>query len=118
MLSSKTRRHFSEHLREYFFCIDHKGLLFLEESEPKNFTNAVRDPRFLKHMYKHVKPNESGRWTEYPWLHECWGEYNFIKTAHWPVVFSHLEDSEPPQLVFNCDYRLPFHPENLRVGLD
>ena len=33
--------------REWFYYIDHKGTLFLEETEPKNYTSCLKDDRFL-----------------------------------------------------------------------
>ncbi len=42
--------------REYYYYIDHKvltiallnkGLLYLEETEPKNFTSCLKDDKFL-----------------------------------------------------------------------
>ena len=33
--------------REWFYYIDHKGMLFLEETEPKNYTSCLKDERFL-----------------------------------------------------------------------
>jgi len=41
--------------REWFYYIDHKvtspspfqGLLFLEETEPKNFTSCLKETKFL-----------------------------------------------------------------------
>ncbi len=48
--------------RDYFFFIDHrvkmeyiciyrKGNLYLEETEPKNFTNCIKDNGFLVRMF-------------------------------------------------------------------
>lgn len=33
--------------RDYFMYIDHKGFLYLEETEPKNFTSCIKDARFF-----------------------------------------------------------------------
>ena len=33
--------------REWFYYIDHKGMLFLEETEPKNYTSCLKDDKFL-----------------------------------------------------------------------
>ena len=33
--------------REWFYFIDHKGMLFLEETEPKNYTSCLKDDNFL-----------------------------------------------------------------------
>jgi len=33
--------------RDYFMYIDHKGQLFLEETEPKNYVTCIKDPKFF-----------------------------------------------------------------------
>ena len=47
--------------REYFYYIDHKvaylsfmsqGLLYLEETEPKNYTSCLKDDKFLVNLSK------------------------------------------------------------------
>ena len=47
-LFPKNKANFCTTSREYFFLIDHKGLLYLEETNPKNFTSCIKDTRFLK----------------------------------------------------------------------
>lgn len=42
-------------LREYFFHIDFKGLLYLEEGGPYIFANAVKDKKFLAQFYNNLK---------------------------------------------------------------
>lgn len=48
---NKFKRSFCSINRDYFFFIDHKGYLYLEESEPKIYPNAIKDKKFLKHFY-------------------------------------------------------------------
>lgn len=38
---------FSKFNRDYFMYIDYKGYLYLEETEPKNFTSCIKDDRFF-----------------------------------------------------------------------
>ena len=47
--------------REYFYQIDHKGMLFLEETEPKNYTSCLKDAQFLDFFFKNLRKNETGQ---------------------------------------------------------
>lgn len=42
-------------LREYFFHIDFKGLLYLEDGGPYIFANAVKDKKFLRQFYSNLR---------------------------------------------------------------
>ena len=33
--------------REWFYYIDHKGMLYCEDTEPKNYTSCLKDENFL-----------------------------------------------------------------------
>lgn len=51
--------------REWFYFIDHKGMLFLEETEPKNYTSCLKDTRFLNFFFSNLRLNETGQFNEY-----------------------------------------------------
>lgn len=54
---TQTSKRFNHDLREWFFMIDNKvqltdtltpkGLLYLEETEPKIYPNAIKDEKFM-----------------------------------------------------------------------
>ena len=46
--------------REWFYYIDHKGMLYLEETEPKNYTSCLKDDRFLVRKANNPKVNFVG----------------------------------------------------------
>ena len=46
--------------REWFYYIDHKGMLFLEETEPKNYTSCLKDDRFLVSPFSDDNEEYSG----------------------------------------------------------
>jgi hypothetical protein len=46
--------------REWFYFIDHKGMLFNEETHPKNYTSCLKDTNFLNFFFKNIRPNETG----------------------------------------------------------
>ena len=51
--------------REYFYYVDHQGMLFLDDSRMKNFTAALKEKRLLFNFFKRLKMNETGRYHEF-----------------------------------------------------
>ena len=47
-------------IREYFYYMDHQGMLFLDDSKMKNFTSAFKDKQFLKFFITRIKKNDTG----------------------------------------------------------
>lgn len=47
--------------REYFYYIDHQGMLFLDDSRMKNFTSCFKDKKFLQFFFKRVRANTTGK---------------------------------------------------------
>lgn len=59
--------------REWFYFIDSKGLLYLEETEPKIFTSALKDKKFLVSLlslqnffFQNIRRNNTNSFTHYP----------------------------------------------------
>ena len=46
---------FKPYKREWFYYIDHKGMLFLEETHPKNYTSCLKDDKFLDFFFGALK---------------------------------------------------------------
>lgn len=51
---------FKPYKREWFYFIDNKGLLYLEETEPKNYTSCLKDAKFLDFFFGSFKLNNTG----------------------------------------------------------
>lgn len=78
--------------RNYFYVIDLKGQLHLEDSKFRNFTTCSKDQKFLSFFFRHLRINDSGiepiqfleggkRWfvpEPYPYLSTCGQEINFV----------------------------------------
>ncbi len=47
-------------IREYFYYMDHQGMLFLDDSKMMNFTAAFKDKQFLKFFITRIKKNDTG----------------------------------------------------------
>ena len=47
-------------IREYFYYIDHQGMLYLDDSKLKNFTSCFKDKQFLKFFISRIKHNNTG----------------------------------------------------------
>ncbi|KAL4464684.1 hypothetical protein ABPG74_011245 [Tetrahymena malaccensis] len=100
-------------LREYFFFIDHKGLLYLDDQDSYNFTNCLKDKRFMKNFYKNLIKNKTGRNLNYSHVSECWGEYNYVRSSVKPIVFSHL-DEQKEELHYSLYLTETFDPSEVR----
>lgn len=78
-------------IREYFYYIDHQGMLFLDDSKMKNFTSCFKEKDFLVFFFKRVRPNKSGRYeAEFPYISLCGRERNYIRCDDLPIVFTHV----------------------------
>ncbi|XP_044758815.1 UPF0598 protein CG30010 [Coccinella septempunctata] len=78
------------HVREYFYYIDHQGMLFLDDSKMKNFTSCIKEKKFLRFFFNQLKQNDTNRYTEFPYLSKCGKERNFVRCDDCPFVFTHI----------------------------
>ncbi|XP_032037076.1 UPF0598 protein C8orf82 homolog [Aythya fuligula] len=77
--------------REYFYYIDHRGQLFLDDAKVKNFITCFKDERFLTFFFERLRPNRSGRYeAAFPYLSPCGRERNYVRCEDRPVVFTRL----------------------------
>ncbi|CAD7012132.1 UPF0598 protein CG30010 [Ceratitis capitata] len=82
-------------IREYFYYIDHEGMLFLDDAKMKNFTSCFKEKQFLKFFFSRVKLNDTKRYNEhFPYLSLCGRERNFIRCDDTPIVFTHVISDE------------------------
>ncbi|XP_050326588.1 UPF0598 protein CG30010 [Bactrocera neohumeralis] len=88
-------------IREYFYYIDHEGMLFLDDAKMKNFTSCFKEKKFLKFFFSRVKLNDTKRYREhFPYLSLCGRERNFIRCDDTPIVFTHvLSDDKGPDRI-------------------
>lgn len=63
--------------RTYFYVIDTRGRLYLEEMVPKNITTSLKDPKFLDFFFKMLQRNRTERFSKIPWVSLCGREENF-----------------------------------------
>ncbi len=47
-------------IREYFYYMDHQGMLFMDDSKMKNFTSCFKDKQFLKFFISRITHNNTG----------------------------------------------------------
>jgi len=121
--------------REYFYFIDHQGMLFLDDARIKNFTSCFKDKKFLAFFFKRVKMNETGRYLEeFPYVSPCGREMNFIRCDDRPIVFTHLlsqdakdvfcyahvnelfVDFQPDHIFMDPENGRVYHPGPSKVG--
>ncbi|XP_011685909.1 PREDICTED: UPF0598 protein CG30010 [Wasmannia auropunctata] len=76
-------------VREYFYYIDHQGMLFLDDVRIRNFTSCFKDKKFLAFFFKRLRKNTIGRYTDdFPFLSICGVERNFVRCDDLPLVFT------------------------------
>ncbi|XP_068620941.1 UPF0598 protein CG30010 [Battus philenor] len=84
-------------IREYFYYIDHQGMLFLDDAKMKNFTSCFKEKKFLEFFFKRIRINNTGRYEdEFPYISLCGRERNYIRCDDVPIVYTHIITS-------NCD---------------
>ncbi|XP_055620351.1 UPF0598 protein CG30010 isoform X2 [Toxorhynchites rutilus septentrionalis] len=83
-------------LREYFYYIDHEGMLFLDDARIKNFTSCFKEKKFLEFFFKRIRLNNGDRYREdFPFVSLCGRERNYIRCDDVPIVFTDIyKDSE------------------------
>ncbi|XP_044582095.1 UPF0598 protein CG30010 [Cotesia glomerata] len=118
-------------IREYFYFINHQGMLFLDDARMKNFTSCFKEKKFLTFFFKRLKINDTNRYAnDFPYLSLCGKEINYVRCDNLPIVFTHIiqykngsdflsygygEDSlmvsfEPNKLFMNIQTGKVYHP--------
>ncbi|ODM87213.1 hypothetical protein Ocin01_19468 [Orchesella cincta] len=104
-------------IREYFYYIDHNGMLFLDDARMKNFTSCFKEVEFLQFFFKNIRATESSELkSEFPFVSYCGRERNYINVNASPFVFNSLNAN-----VLEYNYtkkKLQFNPASLYVGSD
>lgn len=100
-------------IREYFYYIDHEGMvkipetlflkryffsifsfslqLFLDDARIKNFTSCFKDKHFIQFFFKRLRFNTSNRYQhEFPYISLCGIERNYIRCDDLPIVFTEV----------------------------
>jgi len=105
--------------RQYFYYIDHQGMLYLDDARMKNFTSCFKEKKFLKFFFKRVKRNRRSLCDEWPHVSPCGDEMNYIRCDDTPVVFqSLLGDSSKPLMSWGDESGIltqPFSPEDVAI---
>nr|BAN20790.1 conserved hypothetical protein [Riptortus pedestris] len=84
-----------KNLREYFYYIDHQGMLFLDDARMKNFTSCFKDKEFLVFFFKRIRPNTTSRYEDsFPFVSLCGRERNFIRCDDVPIVYTHVIEKD------------------------
>lgn len=92
--------------RNYFLTIDFNGNLIHEGV-------ILEDSAFLDTFFKYLQHNDSGEFSDYPYVSLCGSEKNFVAVADTPIVFKHLEYDK---LWYSPSNFVPFNPQELRYG--
>ncbi|XP_053998436.1 UPF0598 protein CG30010 isoform X1 [Hylaeus anthracinus] len=115
-------------VREYFYYIDHQGMLFLDDARMKNFTSCFKDKKFLAFFFKRLKKNDTGRYTKnFPYVSLCGPERNFVRCDDLPIVFTKIVGKQNSETGKEEDWfgyahaeellMVPFHPDKLYMNI-
>ncbi|XP_055313581.1 UPF0598 protein CG30010 [Sitodiplosis mosellana] len=114
-------------IREYFYYIDHDGMLFLDDARIKNFTSCFKDRHFIRFFFKRLRFNTTNRYQdEFPYISLCGTERNYVRCDDLPIVFTDvISNDEENALAFNhsgnelklefVPHKVYMSPENGRV---
>ncbi|KAF2362167.1 Protein of unknown function DUF4505 [Trinorchestia longiramus] len=101
--------------REYFYYIDHQGMLFLDDARMKNFTSCFKEKKFLEFFFRRLRVNASARYPQFPFLSLCGVEKNYIRCDDLPIVFTHLIfDENDPEA--DCLLRYNYGSDNMTAA--
>ncbi|XP_014208093.1 UPF0598 protein CG30010 [Copidosoma floridanum] len=110
-------------VREYFYYIDHQGMLFLDDTKIKNFTSCFKDKKFLEFFFKRLKKNDTDRYKRFPYLSLCGRERNFVKCDDLPIVFTQVlrkQNADTSEITYYFSYNhaqdllaVPFQPNKI-----
>jgi hypothetical protein len=65
--------------RKYFYVLNTRGQIFLEETTPRNIATSLKDPKFVNFMHTNLRPNDTkGGLDNYPFVTYCGKETNFV----------------------------------------
>ncbi|KAL0126720.1 hypothetical protein PUN28_005230 [Cardiocondyla obscurior] len=115
-------------VREYFYYIDHQGMLFLDDVRIRNFTSCFKDKKFLAFFFKRLRKNNTGRYmNDFPFLSICGVERNFVRCDDLPLVFTKVIQKLNEETAVEEDWfsyahaddllMVPFEPQRLFMNV-
>lgn len=77
--------------RFYFYEIDNRGRLFLEQTTPKNIATCLKDKKFLDFFFVNYRKNTTGYYSDIPYVSLCGKEINFVTPMDCRSAFTFIE---------------------------
>jgi hypothetical protein len=93
--------------REYFYTVDREGRL-------RHQGTVLDDPGFVDFFFRQLRPNDTARHPDHPFVSPCGREMNFVRAADRVIVFRRLIDERA--LLYAATLTVPFEPRSLRVS--
>ena len=91
-------------IREYFYYVDHNGMLFQDDSKMKHWTAALKEKKLLFNFFKRLRFNETGRYNEFKFISLCGKERNYVRCSDRPFVFNVAEKDEQDNWVLHYNH--------------
>lgn len=112
--------------RRYFYLIDSRGQLFLEENKHRNYATCLKDKKFLDFFYRQLRLNHTDLYKEKPFISPCGKELNYITVDDQiaPLVFTDLVQHNNDPLITNeytvtignSSLKQPFRVQSLSIS--
>lgn len=118
--SPATYARLGKDLRHYFYAVDTRGLLYLEEAAKRNVATALKDTVFLRSLFTLLRPNTTGHYQTYPLVSPCGREQNFLMPEDplSALTFTELNSDGGDLLYAGAQLKEPFDPSRLAYSAD
>ncbi len=106
--------------RRYFYLLDSRGQLFLEENKFKNYATCLKDKKFLDFFFKQLRPNKTAFHSQITYISPCGNELNFliVDDPVAPIVFSELKTQDTIDNLSRRTYTLTIGGSSLEQSFD
>jgi hypothetical protein len=100
--------------RHYFYVLDTRGQIFLEETKPRNIATCFKDMKILNFLMKNMQKNATQQHPNIPFISYCGKEINFISPVdiYSSLCFKDIQ-WESNQLIYGGNLEHPFNPFSL-----
>jgi hypothetical protein len=103
--------------RRYYYVLDTRGQVFLEETRPRTIATSMKDVKFLNFIHSSLQLNSTGQNLEYPFVSYCGREINFISPMDRLSAFVFRDFSrsldKKHELIYGGNLSHPFSVESL-----
>lgn len=105
-------------LRHYFYVLDTRGNLFLEEVSKRNIATCMKDLNFLDFITKNMQLNTTNFYADIPLISKCGKEVNFISPSDRKSLLTFKDLNNNNTLIYGGRLTQEFLPPSLAYSPD